>query len=201
MVRETREFWVSDEPEEAIRKAKITLNKLGELQSVSPGISIGGIVSFGMQHVDVKIMWRPEEVETKLDQAIGSATHNHAPRKVVGTMLMMEAGIEDSNSAKAATLSALERFEDAYLHFDRPDFQPDRLGILRISLAVGLLLFLLWRTPAVRRLLPKPLPATQDNNPKSGDTQPTQTSSANRTRITRANGRTVFVTMPRRWDG
>jgi len=165
MVRETREFWVSDEPEEAVRKAKITLNKLGELQSVSPGVSIGGAVAFGIQHVDIRIQWRPEAVETKLDQAVGTAaTHRAAPRQVLGTMLLVEARLEDRGNAKAAMQSVLERFEDAYHHFDRPDYQPDRSGglplaILGISLAVGLLLFLLWQTPAVRRLMPQPRPS------------------------------------------
>jgi hypothetical protein len=199
MIKETREFWVSDEPDEAVRKAKITLNKLGALKNVVPHESISGEVSFGVQHIPLKITWRPEEVQPGLDKAMGvsTAATKTATTKLVGTLLMLEAMVPDGGS-KAASQSVIERFEDAYLHFDRPDYKPDRAGVLPltiigITIAVGLLLFLLWRTPAVKKLLPKPPPSSKEK--KDGD-KDTQSSQADTLRIPRENGSALLVRLP-----
>jgi hypothetical protein len=149
-----REFLVSDEPEEAVRKLKITLNRVGQTTRTSPGQYVEGTIAFGVKPVKVLISWRPEEAATKLDEVVrGGAATAH----LVGTMVMVEATAEDKS--ELAERSAIERLEDAYLHFDRPDYKADRIGllpytILGIMVAVILLGVLLWRTPAFRNHLP-----------------------------------------------
>jgi hypothetical protein len=150
-----REFWVSDEPEEAVRKLKITLNRVGKTTRISPGQYVEGSIAFGVKPVKVLISWRPEEAVTKLDEVARSGA---APARLVGTMLMVEATAEDHS--EIAERSAIERLEDAYLHFDKPDYKPDRLGLLPITI-IGIMVIvvligvLLWRNPAFQKGLPK----------------------------------------------
>jgi hypothetical protein len=151
---QVREFWVSDEPEEAVRKLKVTLNRVGQTTRVSPGQYVEGTIAFGVKPVKVLISWRAEDAVTKLDEV---ARGGAATARLVGTMLMVEATAEDHS--EIAERSAIERLEDAYLHFDRPDYKADRLGLLPftiigIMVAVILLGVLLWRSPAVRKRLP-----------------------------------------------
>lgn len=139
----TREFWVSDNMEDAVRKTKLTLKKLGDLTAVVPGQHVVGTVAFGVQHVSLKIAWRPEEVATKMDRMVGTGT-NAVPVKTLGTMLVMEASIDTrtSSASDAAIRSAFERFEEAYLHFDRSDYKPDRIGLLPMTI-LGIFVFLI----------------------------------------------------------
>jgi hypothetical protein len=161
-----REFWVSDEPEEAVRKLKVTLNRVGQTTRVSPGQYVEGTIAFGVKPVKVLISWREEDAVTKLDEVARSRA---ATARLVGTMLMVEATAEDHS--EIAERSAIERLEDAYLHFDRPDYKADRIGLLPftiigIMVIVVLLGILLWRSPTVRKHLPS-LP--QPNYLKSPD--------------------------------
>jgi len=149
---------MSNEPEEAVRKLKITLNRVGHTTRTSPAQYIEGTIAFGVKPVKVLISWRPEQAATKLDELVrgGAAT-----ARLVGTMVMVEATAEDKS--ELAERSAIERLEDAYLHFDRPDYKADRIGllpytILGIMVAVILLGVLLWRTPAFRNHLPSLTP-------------------------------------------
>ncbi len=138
----TREFWVSDSLEDAIRKTKLTLKKLGDLTAVVPGQHVVGTVAFGIQHVSLKIMWRPEEVETKVDRMVTG--HATTATKTLGTLLVAEASMEGRGKSgnETALRNALERFEDAYMHHDRSDYQPDRSGILPFTI-VGVVLVLI----------------------------------------------------------
>ncbi|MBC8142508.1 MAG: hypothetical protein H7Y38_13840 [Armatimonadetes bacterium] len=138
----TREFWVSDNVEDAVRKTKLTLKKLGELTAVVPGQHVVGNVAFGVQQVALQIAWRPEEVETKtnlLDTAQTKAT-----AKNIGTLLLMEASVNGRGETgnDAAMHNAFERFEDAYLHFDRADYTPDRVGLLPVTV-IGILVLMI----------------------------------------------------------
>jgi len=135
----TREFWVSDGVDDAVRKAKLTLKKLGDLTAVVPGQHMVGSVRFGVQHVTLKIAWRSEEVETKLDKMVSEGVAIK-PTKALGTMLVMEGSVEGGNDL--ALRSAFERFEEAYLHFDRTDFQPDRWGVLPITM-IGIVVMII----------------------------------------------------------
>lgn len=151
----TREFWVSDPLEEALRKMKLTLNRVGQLNAVVPGQYIEGAVRFGVQNVSIRVMWIEEEAATKLDEQLRGGRAN-VP-KMMGTRWILEASSEDKTGQ--AQQSAMERLEDAYLHFDAPDYKPDRLGILPytiIGIVVAVLLFALWllRNPAVQKNLP-----------------------------------------------
>jgi hypothetical protein len=149
-----REFMVSDDLDEAVRKLKIILNRVGQTTRISPGQYVEGTIAFGVKPVKVLISWRPEEAVTKLDEvARGRAANAH----LVGTMIVVEATAEDKS--EVAERSAIERFEDAYLHFDRPDYKADRIGLLPFTIVgimviVVLLGILLWRIPAVRNHLP-----------------------------------------------
>lgn len=137
----THEFWVSDNIENAVRKSKLTLKKLGDLTAVVPNQHVVGTVASGVQHVSLKVSWRPEEVETKMDRMISSNTVHAA--KTLGTLLVVEASIEGRGAAgnDASLRNAIERFEDAYMHFDRVDYQPDRVGFLPITI-VGILVMI-----------------------------------------------------------
>ena len=137
----TREFWVSDNVEDAVRKTKLTLKNLGELTAVVPGQHVVGTVAFGVQHVTLKIAWRPEEVETKVDRMVSG--HAMTPARSIGTLLLIEASIEGRGTTgnDAALKNAAERFEDAYLHFDRTDYKPDRMGLLPVTV-IGILVLL-----------------------------------------------------------
>ena len=157
-----REFWVSDNVDDTVRKAKLTLKKLGELTAVVPGQYVVGTVACGLQHVSLKIAWRPEEVETKMDRLV--AAHGSSPVKSLGTLLVMEASIDNHGTAgnESALQSALERFEEAYLHFDRADYKPDRLGLLPMTMigiliVVSLLGFLLAKK--TNAFKPAPMPS------------------------------------------
>ncbi|MBC7808227.1 MAG: hypothetical protein H7145_19010 [Akkermansiaceae bacterium] len=135
----THEFWVSDDIEDAVRKTKLTLKKLGDLTAVVPGQHVVGTVAFGVQSVSLKVAWRPEEIETKMDRMVSGHAVNKA--KTLGTLLVVEASIEGRGTTgnDASLRNATERFEDAYMHFDRADYQPDRLGFLPITV-VGIIL-------------------------------------------------------------
>ena len=159
VVQTVHDFFVSDEPDEAIRKIKVTLNRVGELTRVEAGQLVEGKIAFGVRPVTLRITFTPEDAKTKLDEAMrgGVATMHQ-----VGTRIYVEASAEDNT--KMAQKNAIERFEDAYMHFDRADYTPDRLGIMPITIlgiliAVILLGVLLWRIPAFRRNLPQIIPA------------------------------------------
>ena len=137
----TREFWVSDNVEDAVRKTKLTLKKLGTLDAVVPGQHVVGSVAFGVQKIALQIAWRSEEVETKTN--LLDTPQTKAAAKNIGTLLIMEASLPEraGNGGEAAMQNAFERFEDAYLHFDRVDYTPDRIGLLPVTI-VGILLIL-----------------------------------------------------------
>lgn len=167
---QTREFWVSDEPDQALRKMKLTLNRVGQLLAVIPGKHIDGTVRFGVQSVNVKITWVEEEATTQLDKAIRGG--NAPVRGTPGTRWILEATSDDKSGQ--AQRSAMERLEDAYLHFDAPDYTPDRLGVLPytiIGILVAIILFSLWlfTKPAVQKRLPN-MPAAYLDKGSSGDT-------------------------------
>ncbi len=136
------EFWVSEGAEDAVRKTKLTLKKLGELTAVVPGQHVVGTVAFGIQNVTLKIAWRPEEIETKVDRMVTG--HATTETKTLGTLLCVEATIEGRGATgnDAALRNAMERFEDAYMHYDRTDYQPDRLGFLPITI-IGVVIALI----------------------------------------------------------
>ncbi len=136
-----REFWVSDNVEDAVRKTKLTLKKLGKLDAVVPGQHVVGTVAFGVQSVAVQIAWRPEEVETKTN--LLDTAQTKAAAKNIGTLLVMEASLPEKavRGGEAAMQNAFERFEDAYLHFDRDDYTPDRIGLLPITV-IGILVLM-----------------------------------------------------------
>lgn len=136
----THEFFVCDPVEDAVRKAKVTLKNLGELSAVVPNQYVVGHVAFGVKNTTLRISWRPEGMDCKADEMVGRH-HAHAPkgateeaartlagRRMLGTVLTIEATSDEGGDA--ALRSALDRFEEAYLHFDRADFKPDRAGIL-----------------------------------------------------------------------
>lgn len=155
----TREFWVSDPCEDAVRKTKLTLKKLGDLTAVVPGQHVVGSVAFGVQKVALQIAWRPEVVETKA-HAMTVDLRSHT--KNVGTLLVMEASLPEKigSGGDAAMRNAFERFEDAYLHFDRDDYTPDRMGLLPVTIVGVLLILVLVGVLLARRTdMLKPVPA------------------------------------------
>lgn len=155
----THEFWVSDCSEDAVRKTKLTLKKLGDLTAVVPGQHVVGTVAFGVQHVSLKVSWRPEEVETKMDRLV--SRHANSGAKTLGTLLVVEAAADGRGNTgnDAALRNATERFEDAYMHFDRADYQPDRLGFLPITVVGILLLVVLFGVLLAKQTnLFKPVP-------------------------------------------
>jgi hypothetical protein len=137
----THELWVSDNTEDAVRKTKLTLKKLGDLTAVVPNQHVVGTVASGVQHISLKVSWRPEEIETKMDRMISGNAARAA--KTLGTLLIVEASIEGHGPTgnDASLRSATERFEDAYMHFDRADYQPDRVGFLPATI-VGILVLI-----------------------------------------------------------
>ena len=158
-MKTVHEFFVSDEPDEAIRKIKITLNRVGELTRVEAGQLIRGKIAFGVRPVSLEITFKSEDATTKMDQAMGGRA---ATIPQIGTHIFIEATADDNT--RAAQKNAVERFEDAYRHFDRTDYKADRLGIMPITIlgiliAVILLGVLLWRIPSFRRNLPQIIPA------------------------------------------
>ena len=136
----TREFWVSDNVEDAVRKTKITLKKLGDLTAVVPGQHVVGNVAFGVRNVSLKIAWRPEMVEANVRIV---SPGDPPPIRSFGTLLLIQGELVGHGMAgnDAALRNAFERFEDAYLHFDRADYQPDRLGLLPATV-IGILVLL-----------------------------------------------------------
>lgn len=149
----TRDIFVSDEPEEAIRKTKLTLKRVGELKAVVPGQHIDGVIQFGVSAVTVQVRWRAEELGPAPDKGAGGVQ----AMRMVGTTLTLEGESEDATGR--AVENAVERFEDAYRHFDQPDYKPDRLGVMPLTIigivvAVVLLGVALWRVPAFRKRLP-----------------------------------------------
>ncbi len=166
----THEFWVSDNTEDAVRKTKLTLKKLGDLTAVVPGQHVVGTVAFGVQSVSLKISWRPEEVETKMDRMISGNAVNVT--KSLGTLLVVEANVEGRGATgnDASLSNATERFEDAYMHFDRADYQPDRVGFLPITvvgilLVVALLGVLLAKKTNLFKPVPVPSPSVAAGAP------------------------------------
>lgn|GEM_PF-2774916 len=169
-MKETFEFWVTDETEEAIRKAKVTLRKVGELTRVVPGEHIEGEVQFGVKPVRVSITWREETAREQAQNAVAPAAVGASPAIVnslntnvanfggnMGTTLILELDAEDPTSS--AHKSVRERFEDAYRHFDRPDYAPDRLGVLPLTIlgivaVIILLVGYILATPRLRAMLP-----------------------------------------------
>jgi hypothetical protein len=170
-VKQIHEFWVTDDTEEAVRKTKITMKRVGELTRVIPGEHIEGTVAFGVQPVRVHITWRTETRQEALEAADQRKTEGEKPVPVgvaaagdttgdgavqeprpapvepkpnaansryasvgggMGTSIVLE--VDAQNHAGNAQRSAIERFEDAYMHFDRPDYAPDRLGVLPITI-------------------------------------------------------------------
>lgn len=153
---QSREIWASEEPADAALKARRTLEKLGELVHVEPGISLEGKIAFGVQSVTVKIMWRPEEASNgKTGGSGGTATADPRTPGLLGTLLVLEA----KGDTPAAESSALERFEEAFFHYGDPAYKPDRLGVMPLTIiAIFIVLLLvgimLWRNPAIRKHLP-----------------------------------------------
>lgn len=174
------EFWVSDDEEDALRKAKITLKRLGELTKVAPGQYVEGAIKFGIYNAALRITWRTASEEE-------TASLGKVQRAMQGTTLILEAdcpAARDAATRDTAANSAIERFEEAYHHFDNPDFKPDRLGLLPMTV-IGVVVFLvlvgylLLRTPFMQHLLPKhaltikasPAPdASPDASPSPEDT-------------------------------
>jgi hypothetical protein len=179
VLAQTREFWVSDPLEEALRKMKLTLNRVGQLSAVVPGENIEGNIRFGVQHVSVKIMWVEEDAETRMDAMLHS-TKTAVPQ-MKGTRWLLEATSEDKSGQ--AQRSALERLEDAYLHFDSPDYAADRLGVLPytiIGILVVVLLLCLWilRNPLVQKKLPN-VPAAYVDKAAPAETTKDQSTDSN----------------------
>jgi hypothetical protein len=162
MTKRTHEFWVSDPVDEAVRRAKITLKNLGALKAVVPNQHVVGTVAFGVQEpAVVRISWRPEN-EPELDPALYGGKVSAPRRALPGTMLTLEVSHEEGG--EAAVRSAIERFEEAYRHFDQPDYTPDRLGILPVTIigfivVLLLLAFLLARRTNVFKPEPTPKPS------------------------------------------
>lgn len=196
--RARHEFWVSDSAEDAVRKTKIVLKRLGELTEIVPGERVSGAVRFGINEATLRITWRAEaETAGKLPGASPAVAGDAAARAtldaLMGTALILEAdcpAARDAGTRTTAAKSAIERFQEAYLHFDDPDFKPDRLGLPPLALAgivvfVVLVGYVLLHTRLAHYLLPqKPLTvhaspgpeASPDASPSpdSGDTGSSQ---------------------------
>ena len=162
------EFWVSDDQDDAVRKAKITLKRVGELTDVVPGSHVKGTIKFGLYSAELRISWRPESESPMGGQSPVVAASTAGARRALmnastGTTLILEAEgphSRDAGTRDTAAKSALERFEEAYHHFDDVDYKPDRLGLLPMTI-FGVIIFAvlvgyaLMRTPFVQHLLPK----------------------------------------------
>lgn len=179
-MKQIHEFWVTDDTEEAVRKTKITMKRVGDLTRVIPGEHIEGTVAFGVQPVKLSISWRTETQreareaaeqrkageakpvpagataaksegseakESAAEEAPRSkadtAVHSHyaSVSGGMGTTIVLQVDADDH--AGSAQRSAIERFEDAYMHFDRPDYAPDRLGVLPITIIGIVVAFIL----------------------------------------------------------
>ncbi|GAB4457788.1 MAG: hypothetical protein OHK0029_18140 [Armatimonadaceae bacterium] len=164
LVKHLQEVWVTDDAEEAVRKAKITLKRVGELTEVIPDVHIKGNIRFGVHAIPVTITWHSERLQSKEQQAANISGD-------MGTVLLLEAEAEDQSGASQRDV--VERFEDAYRHFDRPDYAPDRLGvapltIIGIVVAVFLLIVFLLVNPKTRKMLPQlPTPAESEQKPNA----------------------------------
>jgi hypothetical protein len=157
MTRRTHEFWVSEPVDEALRKVKITLKNLGDLKAVVPNQYVVGTAKFGVKDTTLKIAWRPEDQPDVEAAILGPKMATGPARVVPGTMLTLEVSAEEGG--EAAIRSAIERFEDAYRHYDQPDFTPDRLGIMPITIiGIVVVLVLLTALLARRTNLMKPEP-------------------------------------------
>jgi hypothetical protein len=166
-----REFWVSDEPDEAVRKTKITLKRLGELTGIVPGSRVEGAVKFGIYRVNLGVTWRAESESAAAGKVADVPTAAGSPAApprgrstlggALGTTMQLEAscpGARDAPTRESASKSAMERFEEAYYHFDDPNFKPDKLGLVPM-VVIGVIILLagfgLFRTSFVQGLLPK----------------------------------------------
>lgn len=162
-MKSSHEFWVTDDPEEAVRKAKITLKKVGTLTKVVPQEHIEGELSYSGSHVTLNITWREETAQAAADGrqanapgAQQTATAVPIASTSLGTTLIVEAVHSDKSGS--AQRSAIERFEDAYMHFDRADYTPDRLGFLPVTIlsivaAVVILVLVLLFLPKIKKSL------------------------------------------------
>jgi len=157
------EFWVSDDAEDAVRKTKIVLRRLGELTKVEPGLYVEGAIKFGMYNAALRITWRSEAEAALMAKAPGAGATSVAPGAMLGTVLVLEAdclGARDAATRETAAKSSIERFEEAYHHFDDPDFKPDRLGLLPMTV-IGVIVCLvligyaILHTPFMQKMLPK----------------------------------------------
>ncbi|MBC8103480.1 MAG: hypothetical protein H7Z41_12955 [Cytophagales bacterium] len=179
---EAHELWVSDELPDAVRKVKITLKNLGELTEVVPGEAAVGVAKFGIYRTTLRIRWRSENVSLsggKMPDETGAVSQTAAGASTfLGTVLLVTAecpAAPDAATRSTAEKSAIERFEEAYQHFDTPGYQPDRLGLLPMTV-IGVIVFLVLvgyvvlRTPFMQRLLPN-RPLTIQAAP-SGDDSP-----------------------------
>jgi hypothetical protein len=166
-MKTVHDFFVSDEPDEAVRKIKVTLNKVGELNRVEPLQFIEGKIAFGVLPVQLHITWAVEDATTRLDKEIRGGA---AVLPAIGTRIIVTATADDNT--QAAQQNAIERFEDAYRHFDRDDYRPDRMGLMPITIigilvTLILLAILLWRIPSFRKSLPQITPAVLKDKDQS----------------------------------
>jgi hypothetical protein len=163
-VKQTHEFWVSDTPDEAIRKVRATLQRVGDLKSVVPGQYLTGtILALGSRTVNVRVSWKPEADPTmspKLNAADNAGPwQGPAPQVVApGTSIVMETDSDDESGR--AGKNAFERFEDAYRHFHNPDYKPDRVGMLPVTIiglvvVAALMLVFFLRSPLYQKMFPK----------------------------------------------
>jgi hypothetical protein len=159
-MRQTHDFLVSDPKEEAIRKARTALQRVGELTEVVPGKHLSGtIIALGSKVVKVRISWR-EEVDAlpPLTPSGGAATLEKSNLSLAhGTTLILETDIEDG--FEAAEKNAVERFEDAYRNHHNPDYAADRVGfrpvtIIALVIAFVLTLVFFYRSPLYKRMFP-----------------------------------------------
>jgi hypothetical protein len=164
-MKQTYEFWVADTPEDAIRKVRATLQRVGDLTAVVPGqYFTGTIMALGSRLVNVRVSWRAEADPTlspKLAVKEEAGPWQPPVPSVAppGTSIVIEGEAEDDDSGRAAK-NAFERFEDAYRHFHNPDYKPDRVGMLPytiiglVVIAVLMLVFFL-RSPLYQKMFPK----------------------------------------------
>jgi hypothetical protein len=163
-VKQTHEFWVADTQDDAIRKVRATLARVGDLKEVVPGKHLTGtVMALGSRLVNVRVSWRADADPT----AVGKATEGQAdgpwevPKPTIsapGTTLILTLQTDDESGRAAKNV--VERFEDAYRHFHNPDHKPDRVGMLPITiigivLVLVLLLVFFLRSPLYQKFFPK----------------------------------------------
>lgn len=183
-MKQTHEFWVSDTPDEAIRKVRATLQRVGDLKAVVPGQYLTGtILALGSRTVTVRVSWKPEADPTlspKLNTAEDAGPwqagtpQTLAPQTLApGTSIVIETDSDDESGR--AGKNAFERFEDAYRHFHNPDYKPDRVGMMPITIiglvvvAVLMLVFFL-RSPLYQKMFPKmPAQYLKDDKEKQAE--------------------------------